>query len=73
MAQVSMLDTFQNPTQSICQRYIKTDYTAHYVGPKAIRIQLIFRYERLLKGNTNVTQVVMGYNIIYEQANLRAI
>lgn len=45
MAQVSKLDTFQNPTQSICQQYIRTDYIAHYVGPKAIRIPLIFRYD----------------------------
>lgn len=34
MAQVSMLDTSQNPTQSNCQQYIRTDSTAHYVGPK---------------------------------------
>lgn len=49
MAQVSKLDTFQTPTQSICQQYIRTDYIAHYVGPKAIRISLIFRYDWILK------------------------
>lgn len=45
MAQVSMLDTSQNPTQSNCQQYIRTNNTAHYVGPKIISIKLRSRYD----------------------------
>ena len=40
MAQDSMLDTSQNPTQSNSQRYIGTNNSVHYVGPKIVTTQL---------------------------------
>lgn len=45
MAQVSMLDTSKNPTRSNCQRYIRTNNSAHYVGPKIVSTKLRSRYD----------------------------
>lgn len=45
MAQVSMLDTSQSPTQSNCQQYVRTNNTVCYVGPTIRSAKLRSRYD----------------------------
>lgn len=77
MAQVSMLDTSQIPTQSNCQQYIRTNNTAHYVGPKTTSTELRSRYDGISwkwskqKDYHKLTQIwlIMGSKAVSSKAS----